>query len=120
MRGRLTIDKSSMNLSYFLYSVKIINSNGGKITRSKFSEEMSAFANLPLQLENGQENRTPFNKSKLPRYFGFIDVDNSGVEQQLVLTKRGKALLSCISEQKENDPDNRYTIKKENKISFFP
>lgn len=118
MRGRLTIDKSSMNLSYFLYSVRIINNNGGKITRSKFIEEMSAFANLPLQLENGQENRTPFNKSKLPRYFGFIDVDNSGAEQQLVLTKRGKALLSCISEQKANDPDNRYTIKKANKISF--
>lgn len=39
MIGKLTIDKSSMNISYFLYTIKIIASNEGKISRKNFVKE---------------------------------------------------------------------------------
>lgn len=36
MIGKLTIDKASMNLSYFLYTLKIINDNNGRVSRKNF------------------------------------------------------------------------------------
>ena len=119
MIGNLTIDKSSMNLSYFLYSVKIVADSAGDITRASFVKEMATFASLPEITEDGKENRTAYNKSKLPRYFGFIDtyVDGSNV-QHLVLTRRGAALLEMIEANYGNEADHFYSIKTEMKIEF--
>ena len=38
MRGNLTIDKASMNMSYFLYTVQIIQKHGGKVSRVDFGK----------------------------------------------------------------------------------
>ena len=90
MIGKLTIDKSSMNISYFLYTLKIISNHKGRISRKDFVEEMAAFVGVPA-IKNGKENRTAYNKSKMVRYFGFADVviyaDNSSY---LVLKHRGE------------------------------
>lgn len=74
MIGKLTIDKASMNLSYFLYTLKIINDNNGRVSRKNFGRLMGEFIGVP-SIKGGKENRTPYNKSKLPRYFGFVDIE---------------------------------------------
>lgn len=110
MIGRLTIDKASMNLSYFLFSIRIIASSGGKISRKEFVSQMADFAGLPKE-KDGKENRTPYNKSKLPRYFGLIDIDNSDKSMSyLVLTNRGKIVDKFIQENKEEEPSKRFSI----------
>lgn len=43
MVGNLTVDKASLNLSYFLKSVKIISDNNGRILRPYFVDEMAEF-----------------------------------------------------------------------------
>ena len=52
MIGKLTIDKSSMNISYFLYTIKIIDKNNGKISRADFVKEMSEFVGVPSTQNN--------------------------------------------------------------------
>lgn len=42
MIGNLTIDKASMNISYFLYSIKVINDRNGRIERKDFGKQMAA------------------------------------------------------------------------------
>ena len=97
MIGNLTIDKASMNISYFLYSIKLIFDNGGKISRGDFIIKMASFIGLPPTTDDGKENRTPYNKSKLPRYFGFIDViKDENKKDVLVLTNRGKKVVPYI------------------------
>ena len=34
---------------------------------------MADFVGVPA-VQNNKENRTAYNKSKLPRYFGFVDI----------------------------------------------
>lgn len=46
MIGRLTIDKASMNLSYFLYTIKIIDENNGRISREDFGKKMAKFVGV--------------------------------------------------------------------------
>lgn len=94
MIGKLTIDKASMNLSYFLYTIKIISDNNGRISRKEFGKQMGTFIGIP-SVKGGKENRTPYNKSKLPRYFGFVDIEHGdGNEIFLVLTLI--AITSCV------------------------
>ena len=47
MIGKLTIDKASMNLSYFLYTLKIINDNNGRVSRKNFGRLMGEFIGVP-------------------------------------------------------------------------
>ena len=108
-----------MNISYFLYSIKLIFDNGGKISRSDFITKMASFIGLSPTTDDGKENRTPYNKSKLPRYFGFIDViKDENKKDILVLTNRGKKAVKLIKEVPTNDPDEKYGIKKEDKGAF--
>lgn len=113
MIGRLTIDKASMNLSYFLYTLKIINDNNGRISRMEFGKQMGDFIGMP-SVKGGKENRTPYNKSKLPRYFGFVDIEHGhSNENILVLTHRGKILVNYIEDRgEEKEAGKRYGIKK--------
>lgn len=118
MIGKLTIDKASMNISYFLFSIKIIADNDGKISRKEFCKIMADFIGLPTTI-NGKENRTPYNKSKLPRYFGFIELVTENNEQKLILTNRGRELNNYIySKGDEFSPSERYAIKDEGKNLF--
>ena len=55
MIGNLTIDKASMNLSYFLYTIYIIDMYDGRISRKDFVKEMADFTGVPAQ-KNGKEN----------------------------------------------------------------
>ena len=121
MIGKLTIDKASMNLSYFLYTIKIISSNNGSVSRSDFSIQMGKFIGQPSVNANGRENRTPFNKSKLPRYFGFVDVKiGSNSEQLLVLTHRGEILKNYIEDSGiDIESKNRFKLKEENRSDFI-
>ena len=119
MIGNLTIDKASMNISYFLYSIKLIYDNGGRMKRGDFVREMAAFIGLPPVTDDGKENRTPYNKSKLPRYFGFIDVnkdeDNKDI---LVLTNRGLKVISLINIKNDEGAEHKYGIKDSKKDAF--
>lgn len=120
MIGKLTIDKSSMNISYFLYTIKIISAHDGKISRRDFVKEMADFVGVPA-IQNNKENRTAYNKSKLPRYFGFVDIVAGADEINfLVLTHRGRILSEYI-EDGGNDKEaaNRYYIAKEHRADFI-
>ena len=119
MIGKLTIDKSSMNMSYFLYTVLIISKHNGLVSRKTFVEEMASFVGVPA-VKDGKENRTAYNKSKMVRYFGFADVViGSSNEQYLVLTNRGKILIDYIKDNGEKvDSENRYSILPECRSKF--
>lgn len=119
MIGNLTIDKASMNLSYFLYTVYLINKAGGKISRKNFVQQMAEFIGISAQ-KNGKENRTPYNKSKLPRYFGFVNTESSNEDGNcLVLTKRGKILCDYILEKdNEDDASKKYCINPSHRNNF--
>lgn len=120
MRGKLTIDKSSMNISYFLYTIKIIASNEGKISRKNFVEKMADFLGVPA-VKNNKENRTAYNKSKLPRYFGFVDIVADEEElNYLVLTNRGEVLAEYIKDNGEDKKaTERYSIASEHRTDFI-
>lgn len=120
MIGKLTIDKSSMNISYFLYTIKIIASHQGKISRKNFVKEMADFVGVPA-VQNNKENRTAYNKSKLPRYFGFVDIVADEKElNYLVLTHRGKILAEYIKDNGENkEAAERYIIASEHRADFI-
>lgn len=120
MIGKLTIDKSSMNISYFLYTIKIIDMNKGRVSRQDFVRKMSEFVGVP-STQNNKENRTAYNKSKLPRYFGFVDViseENNSI--YLVLTHRGKILAKYIEDTGEDkDSAERFVIMKQHRNDFI-
>ena len=120
MIGKLTIDKASMNLSYFLYTLKIINDNNGRVSRKNFGKLMGEFIGVP-SIKGGKENRTPYNKSKLPRYFGFVDTEyGENNESFLVLTHRGKVLTNYIEDKGEDtDAAQRYGINQNNRGDFI-
>lgn len=71
--------------------------------------------------ENGKENRTPYNKSKLPRYFGFVDTCyDSNKESFLLLTNRGKVLTNYIEDKGEEiESSKRYCINQNNRNKFI-
>lgn len=111
MIGNLTIDKASMNISYFLYTIKVINDRNGRIERKDFGKQMGDFIGVS-SVKNGKENRTPYNKSKLPRYFGFVDMEKGSEGlSYLTLTHRGKVLTDYISDNgKDAEAAQRYCI----------
>ena len=114
MVGNLTVDKASLNLSYFLKSVKIISENNGRILRSDFVGEMAEFIGIDAT-KDGKENRTPYNKLKQVQYFGFSDIVKNDNESWLCLTRRGEILSTLISENfQEKDPEKRFYLKSEN------
>ena len=107
MIGKLSIDKSSMNISYFLKSIDIIANNNGKISRDQFTKKMSEFIGVTSTIDSGKENRTAYNKTKLPRYFGFITFDK---ENNLILTPRGKLITKFIVINNTSDNTVKYDI----------
>lgn len=118
MIGKLTIDKSSMNISYFLYSIKLVCDSGGRISRKEFTEKMSCFVGVPAEID-GKENRTSYNKSKMPRYFGFMDVVKSDKSNDLVITNRGLICNDYIQDNGSNySSDIRYSIAPKYKTMF--
>lgn len=120
MIGKLTIDKASMNLSYFLYTLKIIAENEGKVSRKEFGKQMGDFIGVP-SVKGGKENRTPYNKSKLPRYFGFVDIEyGKNNESFLVLTHRGRVLIDYIVDKGDDiEASQRYGINPNNRTDFI-
>ena len=82
MIGNMKIDKSSVNLDTFLQSVMILAENGGRISRYHFERQMDIYQHGHSDLLDLPEDearvfvrrniRTQYNKSKLPRYYGFI------------------------------------------------
>lgn len=113
MIGNLTVDKASLNLSYFLKSVKIISDNNGRILRPEFVDEMAEFMGT-YATKDGKENRTPYNKLKQVQYFGFSYIDKNDEGSWLCLTRRGEILATLISEDfQEKDPEKRYYLKSE-------
>lgn len=113
MVGNLTVDKASLNLSYFLKSVKIISDNNGRILRPDFVDEMAEFMGT-YATKDGKENRTPYNKLKQVQYFGFSNIDKNDEGTWLCLTRRGEILATLISENvQEKDPEKKYYLEPE-------
>ena len=104
MIGKMVIEKSSMDINCFLYSIYILAVNGGKLSRYSFIREMEIFQRgstmmpeeKPDDYREKDAQRTQYNKSKLPRYYGFINLYNNDSENGLVLTKRGEQLAKYI------------------------
>ena len=67
MIGKLTLEKASMNMSYFLASMRILADAGLKMAREDFIASMSLFMGCSATLADGKENRVPYNKTKFPR-----------------------------------------------------
>ena len=113
MVGNLTVDKASLNLSYFLKSIKIISENGGRILRPDFVYEMADFMGT-YATKDGKENRTPYNKLKQVQYFGFSTIKKDEKGSWLCLTRRGEILSTLISEKfDEENPEKRFYIESE-------
>ena len=114
MRGKLTVEKAASNMSVFLKAIDIVvNSPNGTIARNDFGFKMAQFINIPA-IKDGLENRTPYNKSKFPRYFGFLDILLINDITHLKVTKRGLRLYALISDQGDDiDFEKRYFIAKD-------
>jgi len=114
MLGNITIDKSSMVLNYFLYTIQLIKGSGGKLERTKFEREMAHFVGVSVYNDDGTTNRTPYNKSKFPRYFGFVESVNVGGREFLCLTGRGIELSSIIGKRSLSDGSTEYFVTNRN------
>jgi hypothetical protein len=114
MRGKLTVEKAASNMSIFFKAIDIVaNEPNGTISRKDFGEIMGDFIGIE-SIKDGKENRTPYNKSKFPRYFGFLDLILINDIPHLKITIRGRRLHSCISDYGVYSKfDQRYNIKKE-------
>ncbi len=125
MLGRLTFDKSSLNMNLFLKSIKIVSENGGEISRYHFVRNMELFMsghttlpeNQPDRYVESGTHRTQYNKSKWPRYFGFINIKSKNNKDYLILTKRGQ-LLDKIIASKTEDNVTTYYVEEEHKNEF--
>lgn len=114
MVGNLTVDKASLNISYFLKSIKIISDNQGKIIRHGFVEEMADFMGT-YPTKDGKENRTPYNKLKQVQYFGFAKIEDNDSGSWQLLTRRGEIIATLISENyQEDNPEKKYYIEPKN------
>ena len=114
MIGNLTVDKASLNLSYFLKSIEIIHKNKGRILRPDFVYEMASFMGTSA-FRDGKENRTPYNKLKLVQYFGFSKIEKNDEGTWLCLTRRGEILADFVSDKTDEvNPEKKYYIRAEN------
>ena len=78
---------------------------------------MGDFIDVPSN-KDGKENRTPYNKSKFPRYFGFLDLLSINEESHLKITQRGKRLHLCIADLgSEYEYEQRYIIGNESIVT---
>lgn len=119
MIGNITFDKASMNMSYFLYTIKLIVEKGGIISRKEFVKRMADFVGVPA-IKDGKENRTAYNKSKLPRYFGFVDITEKQDGSYLTITNRGKEVYDYITSTGDDEPaEQRYAIKRADRDRFI-
>lgn len=107
MIGSLTIEKASYNISYMFASLKILSDAGGELSRTDFIGRMASFMGVSPVLPDGKENRTPYNKTKFDRYFGFIDIKPDG---GLLLTPRGQQVVQFVIENRGAEPDNLYAL----------
>jgi len=124
MIGTLNIDKASVEMDRFLQSVSIVKKAGGTISRYHFKREMeilmsgtsSMLEQEPSNYRELSNERTPYNKSKLPRYFGFIKLTKLRESHyaDLTLTKRGKLLSNLIEEN-----DGQWDITPEKEYEFM-
>ena len=111
MIGKLKIDKSSVELNFFLQSVLILHENGGRISRYRFERQMDIYQHGKSELQDLADEdsknylriniRTQYNKSKLPRYYGFIGrgTNTEYDKPDLILTKRGTILSKYIEKR---------------------
>jgi hypothetical protein len=115
MRGKLTVEKANSNMSVFFKAIDIaVNATNGLISRKDFGKIMGDFIDVQSINIDGTENRTPFNKSKFPRYFGFLGLLSINDESHLKITQRGKRLHSFISDHGADfHHEQRYFIANE-------
>lgn len=118
MIGKLTIDKSSKNLSFFLFSIVLLGRHGGRLSRQEFVSAMASFVGVSSQNESGNENRSAYNKSKLPRYYGFIGITREDNTEYLELTNRGRDLIKYIVENPDAEAKERFSIAEQHKHDF--
>ena len=112
MLGNLITDKSSMKFDFFMHTIQIIKENGGSISRPDFEIQMANFIGRDLQNEAGLTNRTSYNKSKFPRYFGFVEsICNENGNERLCLTSRGVALGETLVCHEMKDHSIRYDLQ---------
>ena len=90
MRGKLTFDKLASNMSIFFKAIDIVAKKpGGLISRKEFVNIIAQF--IDSQSTDGGKERTSYNKSNFPRYFGFLDLVSIDNDNYLKITKRGDA-----------------------------
>lgn len=133
MIGKLKIDKSSVDMNYFLQAIMILHENGGRISRYQFERQMDIFQHGKSELEDLTDEeskdfvriniRTQYNKSKLPRYYGFIGrgTNTEFDKPDLILTKRGAILAQYIEKRTVVENEETVTkcyVKEENKNDF--
>ena len=106
---KLVLEKSSVALDYLFESLNIVEENNEIIERSEFVIKMeTVMGREGLSRERGQEIRTQFNKTKLPRYYGLLrTMTEKGRTRQddkqfIVLTKRGQEVLKIIKKTNED------------------
>lgn len=79
MIGNLTIDKASMNISYFLNTVRLISVNNGKISRADFVQQMAEFIGVPAKkmskktVREALQEREDQSKSLIPWKTGVVN-----------------------------------------------
>lgn len=115
MRGKLTVEKANSSMSVFFKAIDIVaNAPNSLISRKDFIKIMGDFTDVQPINKDGRENRTPFNKSKFPRYFGFLDLLLINKVQHFKITQRGKRLHSFISDHGADfHHEQRYFIANE-------
>lgn len=126
MLGKLVTDKSSMELETCLCTLAILADNGGWVSRLDFDSKMAALRNTKGHVTDGNANvvkeatRTDYNKTKLPRYYGFVALEEREDRKKgLRLTRRGNVARSLIVDRgKEEDLEDRFYIPEENRERF--
>ena len=115
MRGKLTVEKANSSMSVFFKAIDIVaNAPNSLISRKDFGKIMGDFIDVQPINKDGTENRTPFNKSKFPRYFGFLDLLLINKVPHFKITQRGKRLHSFISDHGADfHHEQRYFIANE-------
>lgn len=107
MLGKLIVfDKNGSDLSTMMLSLVLIRNRGANdcISRFNFKREMELFndgvTTMPTTEPPGyvESSRNYYNKTKFLRMFGMLGlVDGVHTNPDLVITKRGQAVLECIT-----------------------